>query len=140
VRAEPAPAPLDAGAPAAEPEPSEEPAGGEWWSAYTGREAIDTFEGRASYYADRFEGRSTASGEPYRASERTAASRDLAFGTILRVTRADTGVSVIVRVNDRGPFGDRSRVLDLSRSAAEALDMIRRGVIDVRVEVLERPE
>lgn len=111
-----------------------------WWSRYEMAEAIATFEGRASYYADRFEGRSTASGEPYRASERTAASRDLAFGTILRVTRADTGESVIVRVNDRGPFGDRSRVLDLSRSAAEALEMIRRGVIDVRVEILERPE
>lgn len=111
-----------------------------WWSRYETAEAIATFEGRASYYADRFEGRSTASGEPYRASERTAASRDLAFGTILRVTRADTGESVIVRVNDRGPFGDRSRVLDLSRSAAEALDMIRRGVIDVRVEILERSE
>jgi rare lipoprotein A len=136
--AEPAPTPPDP--PDAEPEPSNEPASAEWWSAYTSREALDSFEGRASYYADRFEGRSTASGEPYRASERTAASRDLSFGTILRVTRADTGESVIVRVNDRGPFGDRSRVLDLSRSAAEALDMIRRGVIDVRVEILERPE
>jgi rare lipoprotein A len=139
VRAEPAPAQPDAGPPAAEPEPTDAPASGEWWSAYTTREALDTFEGRASYYADRFEGRSTASGEPYRASERTAASRDLAFGTVLRVTRVDTGQSVIVRVNDRGPFGDRARVLDLSRSAAEALDMIRRGVIDVRVEILERP-
>ena len=103
-------------------------------------EAIATFEGRASYYADRFEGRSTASGEPFGESARTAACRDVAFGTILRVTLADTGESVIVRVNDRGPFGDRSRVLDLSRSAAEALEMIRRGVIDVRVEILERPE
>jgi rare lipoprotein A len=140
VRTEFAPTPPDAGTPAAEPEETEELASGEWWSAYTTHEALDTFEGRASYYADRFEGRSTASGEPYRASERTAASRDLTFGTILRVTRVDTGASVIVRVNDRGPFGNRSRVLDLSRSAAEALDMIRRGVIDVRVEILERPE
>jgi rare lipoprotein A len=136
----PAPAPVDAGAPDTEPAPTEEPASGEWWSSYASREALETFEGRASYYADRFEGRSTASGEPYRASERTAASRDLPFGTVLRVTRVDTGESVIVRVNDRGPFGDRARVLDLSRSAAEALDMIRRGVIDARVEVLERPE
>lgn len=130
----------DAGAPPevqSDPAPPEE---GEWWSPYVAREALETFEGRASYYADRFQGRRTASGEPYDVAARTAASRDLAFGTILRVTRVDTGVSVIVRVNDRGPFGDRGRVLDLSRSAAEALDMIRRGVIDVRVEVLERPE
>ncbi|MFO0711845.1 MAG: septal ring lytic transglycosylase RlpA family protein [Sandaracinus sp.] len=134
------PPPTDAGPPDTEPAPTEEPASGEWWSSYASREALETFEGRASYYADRFEGRPTASGEPYRASERTAASRDLPFGTVLRVTRVDTGESVIVRVNDRGPFGDRARVLDLSRSAAEALDMIRRGVIDARVEVLERPE
>lgn len=102
------------------------------------REAIEVLEGRASYYADRFEGRSTASGEPYRARELTAASRDLPFGTLVRVVRVDTGASVIVRVNDRGPFRDHSRILDLSRAAAEALDMIRAGVIDIRAEVLER--
>ena len=104
------------------------------------REAIETLEGRASYYADRFEGRSTASGEPYRAADLTAASRDLPFGTIVRVVRVDTGASVIVRVNDRGPFGDHARILDLSRAAAEALDMIRAGVIDIRAEILERGE
>jgi rare lipoprotein A len=102
------------------------------------REPIEVLEGRASYYADRFEGRSTASGEPYRARELTAASRDLPFGTLVRVVRVDTGASVIVRVNDRGPFRDHSRILDLSRAAAEALDMIRSGVIDIRAEVLER--
>jgi rare lipoprotein A len=128
---------------AAEPETStpEPPrsAASDWWSAYDGRAALDAFEGRASYYADSLAGRSTASGEPYDPAARTAASRTLPFGTVLRVIRPDTGASVIVRVNDRGPFGDRRRVLDLSRSAAEALDMVRRGVIDVRVEVLERP-
>ncbi len=102
------------------------------------REALEVLEGRVSYYADRFEGRSTASGEPYRARELTAASRDLPFGTIVRVVRVDTGASVVVRVNDRGPFGDRGRILDLSRAAAEALDMIRAGVIEVRAEILER--
>jgi len=104
------------------------------------REAIAVLEGRASYYADRFEGRSTASGEPYRARELTAASRDLPFGTIIRVVRVDTGASVIVRVNDRGPFGDHGRILDLSRAAAESLDMIRAGVIEIRAEILERGE
>lgn len=95
--------------------------------------------GRASYYADSLAGNATASGEPYVPSELTAASRDLAFGTVLRVTRVDTGASVEVRVNDRGPFGDHSRILDLSRAAAERLDMIRAGVVEISVEVLERP-
>jgi rare lipoprotein A len=58
----------------------------------------------------------------------------------VRVVRVDTGASVVVRVNDRGPFRDRRRILDLSRAAAEQLDMIRAGVIDIRAEILERPE
>ena len=103
----------------------------------------DVFEGRASYYSDRLAGRSTASGEPYRPELLTAASRDLPFGTEVRVSRLDGEGnplgSVVVRVNDRGPFGDRRRVLDLSRAAAEELDMIRAGVVPVRVEVLSRP-
>lgn len=104
------------------------------------RPVLDVLEGRASFYADRFHGRSTASGEPYDMHALTAASRDLPFGTILRVTRVDTGASVEVRVNDRGPFRDHRRILDLSRAAAEALDMIAAGVVEVRVEILERPE
>ncbi|GAB4213076.1 MAG: hypothetical protein OHK0013_36580 [Sandaracinaceae bacterium] len=112
---------------------------GGWWDAYADRPALDTLEGRASFYADSLAGRPTASGEPYDPGARTAASRTLPFGTVLRVIRMDTGASVIVRVNDRGPFGDRRRVLDLSRAAAEALDMVRRGVVEVQVEILERP-
>ncbi len=123
----------------AEPATPRATEGGGWWDAYLDRPALESFEGRASYYADSLAGRSTASGQPYDPQARTAASRSLPFGTVLRVTRVETGASVIVRVNDRGPFGDRRRVLDLSRSAAEALDMIRRGVAEVRVEVLERP-
>ena len=95
------------------------------------------FQGAASYYHDSLAGRSTASGEPYEPTQYSAASRDLPFGTVLRIVRLDTGASVIVRVNDRGPFGRRRRVVDLSRAAAEQLDMIRRGVVQVRVEVLE---
>lgn len=98
---------------------------------------VETLQGRASYYADSLAGNSTASGEPYDPSELTAASRDLPFGTRVRVTRVDTGASVVVRVNDRGPFGDRRRILDLSRAAAEQLDMIRAGVISIEAEILE---
>jgi rare lipoprotein A len=101
------------------------------------RKPLRTMRGKASYYSDKFSGRKTASGEPYDPSRRTAASRDLPFGTILRVTRQDTGAQVIVRVNDRGPFNDKRRLLDLSRAAAKQLDMIGRGVISVKVEVLE---
>lgn len=99
----------------------------------------ESFEGRASYYSDSLAGNSTASGELYDPRDFTAASRDLPFGTRLLVERLDaSGVvaSVEVRVNDRGPFGDRRRVLDLSRAAAEALDMIRAGVVPVRVTIL----
>ncbi len=100
---------------------------------------LETSTGRASYYADSLAGNATASGEPYEPSELTAASRDLPFGTRVRVTRVDTGASVVVRINDRGPFGDHGRILDLSRAAAERLDMIRAGVVEVRAEILERP-
>ena len=102
-----------------------------------GASALESRAGRASYYSDRLAGRSTASGEPYDPERLTAASRELPFDTRVRVTRVDTGASVVVRVNDRGPFGDRRRIIDLSRAAAERLDMIREGVVDVRVEVLE---
>lgn len=102
------------------------------------RPAIETSRGRASYYADSLTGRRTASGERYDPKLLTAASRTLPFGTLVRVIREDTGASVVVRVNDRGPFGRRRRILDLSRAAAEALGMIRAGVVMVRAEVIER--
>ncbi|HJL14151.1 MAG TPA: septal ring lytic transglycosylase RlpA family protein [Sandaracinaceae bacterium LLY-WYZ-13_1] len=95
--------------------------------------------GLASYYADSLAGNPTASGEPYDPTALTAASRELPFGTRVRVVREDTGAAVVVRVNDRGPFGDDRRILDLSRAAAERLDMIRAGVVGVRAEILERP-
>jgi rare lipoprotein A len=93
--------------------------------------------GEASYYANSLSGRRTASGERYNPRKLTAANRELPFGTRLRVTRVDTGQSVEVVVNDRGPFGKRRRILDLSRAAAEKLDMIRRGHVEVRAEVLD---
>jgi len=88
--------------------------------------------GLASYYADRFQGRSTASGERYDRSAFTAAHRRLPYGTKVQVTRLDNGRSVTVRINDRGPFV-KGRVIDLSYAAARELGMLRAGVVRVRV-------
>lgn len=95
--------------------------------------------GKASYYANSLAGNKTASGERYDPRALTAAHRSLPFGTMVRVTRVDTGGSVVVRVTDRGPFAgaDEGRIIDLSRAAAEKLEMLRAGVVDVRVEVIE---
>lgn len=139
--AAPEPAPRAETAPRAEPAPSEprtaDPSDPE--GTYTERPALEVLRGRASYYSDRLAGRSTANGDRYDPRAFTAASRDLPFGTIVRVIREDTGASVIVRVNDRGPHRDHSRILDLSRAAAERLDMVRAGVVTIRAEIVERP-
>lgn len=97
----------------------------------------DVLHGDASYYASFFKGRKTSNGERYDPKKMTAANRTLPFGTRLRVTRVDTGKSVVVRVNDRGPFGKRRRILDLSRAAAEQLDMIGPGHAEVEAVVLD---
>jgi len=89
--------------------------------------------GMASYYADKFEGRKTASGEIYKHSKLTAAHRTLPFGTKLKITNLKNGKSVIVRVNDRGPFV-KGRIVDLSKRAAMQIDLIKAGVAKVRVE------
>lgn len=107
-----------------------------------GEVAVDEHEGEvlrgdASYYASFFKGRRTSNGERYDPRKMTAANRTLPFGTRLRVTRVDTGKSVVVRVNDRGPFGKRRRILDLSRAAAEQLDMIGPGHAEVEAVVLD---
>lgn len=88
--------------------------------------------GLASYYADRFHGRTTASGERYDRHVFTAAHRHYAFGTRVRVTRVDNGRAVEVRINDRGPFV-KGRVIDLSYAAARKIGMLQDGVIAVRV-------
>lgn len=100
-------------------------------------EELDRDTGGASYYHDKFQGRPTASGEPYDRDGLTAAHRSLPFGTLVRVTRTDTQRSVEVRVNDRGPFRE-GRIIDLSRKAAEDIDLLRDGVTTVRVEVLNQ--
>jgi len=104
--------------------------------SYQGASALRILEGKAAYYSDALAGRPTASGEPYDPAAFTAAHRTLPFGTVLRVVSGERGVVVYVRVNDRGPFGDDERIVDLSRAAAEALGMIQAGVIAVRVEIL----
>ena len=88
--------------------------------------------GLASYYS---EGQKTASGERFNPSELTAAHRSLPFGTRLQVTNVKTGRSVVVRVNDRGPFVE-GRVVDVSYSAAQALGMVNTGVAPVKVNVV----
>lgn len=109
-------------------------------SEWDGAEAVDTLSGKASYYHASLAGNTTANGEVYDPALLTAASRELPFGTIVRVTRIDNGKSVTVRVNDRGPFGDKARILDLSRAAAEELDMLKAGVVRVRAEILQIPK
>ncbi len=92
--------------------------------------------GKASFYADKFQGRRTASGEPYDKDKLTAAHRTHPFGTKLRVTNMANKKSVVVRVNDRGPH-IKSRIVDLSREAARRVDGIRMGIFDVKVEVVK---
>ncbi|MFO8153487.1 septal ring lytic transglycosylase RlpA family protein [Thioalkalivibrio sp.] len=97
-----------------------------------------TEAGIASYYHDRFHGRMTASGERFDQGALTAAHRTLPFGTTVRVTRKDNGTSVVVRINDRGPFRTE-RIIDLSRTAAGRLGMLDSGLVQVSVEVIRLP-
>lgn len=92
--------------------------------------------GKASFYADKYEGQPTASGEKYKHSKLTAAHKTLPFGTRVKVTNLANQQSVEVVVNDRGPYAD-GRIIDLSRSAAEKLGFINQGLADVNVEVLD---
>jgi rare lipoprotein A len=95
--------------------------------------------GLASWYGPAFYGRQTANGEIYTGNELTAAHKTLPMPVNVRVTNLENGRSIVVRVNDRGPFA-RGRIIDLSRHAAEQLDMIRAGVARVRVTYLGRGE
>ena len=89
----------------------------------------------ASWYGPRFHGKLTANGEIYNQYAFTAASKSLRFGTLLKVTNPRNDKSVVVRINDRGPYIN-GRQLDLSKAAALALGMMKRGVIKVQVEQL----
>lgn len=117
---------------AASPVPNEEALATQFQSA----PALLTLQGEASYYSDALAGHRTASGEAYRPLGFTAAHRRLPLGTVLRVTRSDGGRAVYVRINDRGPYASKRRILDLSRAAFEVLGRLRAGVLAVRVEVV----
>jgi len=91
--------------------------------------------GVASWYGPNFNGRRTASGEVFDMYELTAAHRSLPFGTLVRVTRLDNGASVVVRINDRGPFR-KDRVIDLSYAAALKIGLVASGTATVRLEVV----
>lgn len=93
----------------------------------------------ASFYADDFHGKNTSSGEIFNMNELTCANKLLPFGTVIKVTNRANGKSVQVRVNDRGPFVS-TREIDLSKTAAKALDMIKTGTAQVDIEIVKLPE
>jgi len=95
-----------------------------------------TQTGKASFYADKFDGGPTASGEKYKHSKKTGAHKTLPFGTKVRVTNLENNKTVDVVINDRGPYVD-GRIIDLSKSAAEELGFINKGVADVKLEVID---
>lgn len=96
---------------------------------------VKTLSGAASWYGGKFHGRRTANGERYDMNKHTAAHKSLPFGTKVRVTNRINGKSVVVRINDRGPFVG-NRIIDLSRGAAGAVDMIGTGVAPVIIEIM----
>lgn len=100
----------------------------------TKRDEIVT-EGLASWYGQEFAGRTTANGEIFDPQMLTAAHRTLPFGTLVRVTNPRSGNSVVVRINDRGPFIE-SRIIDLSYGAAKEIDMVEIGVTPVSIEIV----
>lgn len=91
--------------------------------------------GMASWYGKFFQGRTTASGEPYNQDAMTCAQRSLPLGSLIRVTNLRNNRSVVVRVNDRGPV-PRDRVIDLSHAAAQMLGFSQRGLAPVRIDLL----
>lgn len=97
-----------------------------------------TQSGTACWYGGEFHGRRTASGEMFDENKLTAAHPSLPFGTIVRVTNTSNDQSVLVRINDRGPW-KRGRIIDLSRAAAEQLGMIHAGLAEVEIEVVHTP-
>lgn len=99
----------------------------------------DVFYFITSYYGTKFHGRPTSNGEVFDMNKLTCAHKTLPFNTILKVTNEDNGKSVVVRVNDRGPF-IKGRDLDLSFAAAKEIGLIGVGVKQLQVEILESPK
>jgi rare lipoprotein A len=94
--------------------------------------------GIASWYGPGFHGNLTANGEVYDMNGISAAHKTLPFGTIVRVIDRETGRSIVVRINDRGPFVE-GRIIDLSKGAAEKLGMVERGIIQVGLRIVRWP-
>jgi rare lipoprotein A len=99
------------------------------------REPAGPVVGVASWYGPRHHGQPTASGQPFDMHALVAAHRTLPLGSRVRVTNLDNGLSVVVEIVDRGPYVP-GRLIDVSQAAAQALDMLERGVARVRLEVL----
>jgi rare lipoprotein A len=100
------------------------------------REApVWTQDGRVSWYGPGFHGRQTANGEIFDTNDMTMAHRSLAFGSKVRVTNLDNGRSIVVRVNDRGPYVG-GRIADLSHAAASRLGFVEDGVVHARIELI----
>jgi len=98
---------------------------------------IGATKGMCAFYADSLQGKPVASGEKYDKNALTAAHRTLPFGTMVKVTNVKNQKSVVVRINDRGPHGKNKRILDVTRAAAEQLDLIKDGTAEVTIEVVE---
>ncbi len=109
-----------------------------WVFSLTGCASVPTAHdaGLASYYADFFHGKLTASGAPYDSTLLTAAHRDLPFGQKVRVTNLTNNRTVDVIINDRGPFV-KQRIIDLSKSAARELEMLQDGVVKVEIALID---
>jgi rare lipoprotein A (peptidoglycan hydrolase) len=103
-----------------------------------GNDTVYSFyqQGIATYYADKFQGHKTAFGERYDIKQYTAAHRTLPHNSLVRVTALSNNKSVIVRINDRGPF-TRNRVIDLSKAAAKEIDLVAHGLMKVTIETIE---
>lgn len=93
----------------------------------------------ASWYGEYFRGRKTANGERFNPDKISCAHKTLPFGTILKVTNIENDKSLVVRVNDRGPY-IRGRSLDLSRAAAQRLGFMRKGTTKLRMEIVEEKQ
>ena len=96
---------------------------------------LQTVEGTASWYGPNFHGNLTANGEIFDMNKVSAAHKDFPLGTWIRVTNKSNNRSIIVRINDRGPYIGK-RILDLSKRAAELLDFVNAGLTEVKIEVL----
>jgi len=95
-----------------------------------------TYTGKASYYGPGFHGRKCANGQVFDMNKLTCAHKTLPFGTKLKVTNLKNGKSTVVEVTDRGPYV-KGRIIDLSKAAAQKIDMVAAGVVNVEIEIVQ---